>query len=86
MPGRLATLNFLDSPTALALTLKFLRHNQGRPLTEVFQSDLQAARFIINHPDYAEGVRARLIDKDNRPRWEPDNIAEIKTMPLDLLL
>ncbi len=73
------------SPTALALTLKLLRHNQERPLAEVFQADLQAARFIINHPDYTEGVRARLIDKDNRPRWQPDNIAEIKTLPLNLL-
>jgi len=73
------------SPTALALTLKLLRHNQGRPLAEVFQADLQAARFIINHPDYAEGVRARLIDKDNQPRWKPDKIAEIKTLPLNLL-
>ena len=60
------------SPTALALTLKLLRHNQGRPLKEVFQADLKAARFIINHPDYAQGVRARLIDKDNQPRWQPD--------------
>jgi len=65
------------SPTSLALTLKLLRHNEGRPLAEVFQADLKAARFIINHPDYLEGVRARLIDKDDQPRWQPGTIAEV---------
>ncbi len=72
------------SPTALALTLKLLRHNEGRSLEEVFRSDLQAARFIINHPDYPEGVRARLIDRDDQPHWQPGTIAEVGTLALDL--
>ena len=72
------------SPTALVLTLKLLRHNEGRPLTEVFSADLQAARFIVSHPDYLEGVRARLIDKDNLPHWQPDNIAKVERLSLNL--
>jgi enoyl-CoA hydratase/carnithine racemase len=66
------------SPTALTVTLKLLRHNRGRPLEEVFKTDLQAARFLLNHRDYLEGVRARLIDKDDRPRWQPDNLEDMK--------
>ncbi len=34
------------SPTALVLTLKLLRHNEGRPLPEVFAADLKAAGFL----------------------------------------
>ena len=72
------------SPTALVVTLKLLRYNEHRPLEEVFQTELAAARFILNHPDYVEGVRARLIDKDDNPRWQPDKIEEVKDPDLKL--
>jgi enoyl-CoA hydratase/carnithine racemase len=72
------------SPTALVVTLRLLRHNQGRPLDEVFHADLKAARFIISHPDYREGVRARLLDKDDEPRWNPDAVHKVKPIQLSL--
>jgi enoyl-CoA hydratase/carnithine racemase len=65
------------SPTALAVTLQLLRANAGRPLPEVFQREAIAAHFLITHPDYLEGIRARIIDKDDKPRWQPATIAEL---------
>jgi enoyl-CoA hydratase len=62
------------SPTALAVTLQLLRANEGRPLPEVFHREALAAHFVITHPDYLEGIRARIIDKDDQPRWQPDTI------------
>jgi enoyl-CoA hydratase len=62
------------SPTALAVTLHMLRANEARPLEEVFHREAMAAHFMITHPDYLEGIRARIIDKDNQPRWQPDSI------------
>jgi len=63
------------SPTALAVTLQLLRANEARPLREVFHREALAAHFMITHPDYLEGIRARIIDKDDQPRWQPDSIA-----------
>lgn len=69
------------SPTALVLTSYLLRRNEGRPMEEVFKTDLKAARFILSHPDFLEGVRARLIDKDDRPRWMPERLEEVRIDP-----
>jgi enoyl-CoA hydratase len=66
------------SPTSLALTLELLRRNRGRPLEEVFSTEFRAACFMIRHPDYLEGVRARVIDKDDRPMWRPAAPEEVR--------
>ena len=72
------------SPTAVVLTLKLLRHNETQPLEEIFRADLKAARFIVEHPDYVEGVRARLVDKDDKPKWQPATIEEVGDLDVDL--
>ena len=72
------------SPTALALTLKLLRHNERLPMNKVYEADFRAMQFIIRHPDFREGIRARLIDKDNQPRWQPDSIDKVTLSDLRL--
>ncbi len=42
-------------------------------LREVFQSELQLGTNIVRHPEFAEGVRALLIDKDRNPAWSYDS-------------
>jgi enoyl-CoA hydratase/carnithine racemase len=39
-------------------------------LKEIFQSEVQLATNIMRHPEFAEGVRALLIDKDRKPSWQ----------------
>ena len=72
------------SPTALTVTLQLLRHNEGRPMEEVFMADLRAARFLLSHSDFLEGVRARLTDKDDRPRWRPESLDKVGAIDLEL--
>ena len=44
--------------------------NRHASLKEIFQSEVRLATNIVRHPEFAEGVRALLIDKDRSPSWQ----------------
>ncbi|WP_235965177.1 enoyl-CoA hydratase/isomerase family protein [Sediminihaliea albiluteola] len=52
-------------------------------LKEVFQSELQLATNIVRFPEFAEGVRALLIDKDRQPAWQFNSSREVQGALLD---
>lgn len=65
------------SPTTAALIWELRKRARTLSLPEVFRLELTVALQCCAHPDFAEGVRALLIDKDNAPRWTPATLAEI---------
>jgi enoyl-CoA hydratase/carnithine racemase len=77
----LKTLND-RSPTALMLTFMLLRMNAKQPLKDVFLVEQKAASFMIRHPDYLEGVRAQILEKDHRPQWNPGTIEDTQMRSL----
>jgi enoyl-CoA hydratase/carnithine racemase len=46
-------------------------------LAQVFQMEYTLSLNCCRHPEFSEGVRARLIDKDQTPRWHWPDIATI---------
>ena len=67
---QLATLAKM-SPTSLAVTVELLRRGAGLDLPSCLRMELALTRRVTFHPDFAEGVRAVLVDKDNTPNWAP---------------
>jgi len=59
------------SPTSMAVTLELLKRGATRTLEECLAMELALTRGVTRQPDFAEGVRAVLVDKDNAPRWAP---------------
>jgi enoyl-CoA hydratase/carnithine racemase len=60
------------SPTSLFATLHLLRQNAGLPLRECLAREFElACRLTVRPSDFFEGVRAALVDKDQKPRWAP---------------
>ncbi|WP_287814492.1 enoyl-CoA hydratase/isomerase family protein, partial [Pseudomonas sp.] len=46
-------------------------------LAQVFQMEYTLSLNCCRHPEFSEGVRARLIDKDQKPRWHWPDIASV---------
>ncbi|HEV7276027.1 MAG TPA: enoyl-CoA hydratase/isomerase family protein [Devosiaceae bacterium] len=66
------------SPTSLEAILQSHRTARTRQQVEaVLALDLRLARLLSGLPDFAEGVRAQLVDKDQKPRWQPADFAEV---------
>jgi enoyl-CoA hydratase len=66
------------SPTSLEAILQGHRAARRRPeIAEVLALDLRLAAYVARQPDFAEGVRAVLIDKDRQPSWRPAAFAGV---------
>ncbi|MBU3055903.1 enoyl-CoA hydratase/isomerase family protein [Pseudomonas indica] len=52
-------------------------------LAEVFRMEYTMSLNCCRHPEFPEGVRARLIDKDNAPRWHWPDVAAIPATVID---
>ncbi|OUI95911.1 3-hydroxyisobutyryl-CoA hydrolase [Acetobacter indonesiensis] len=52
-------------------------------LSDAFQQETALVSCLIRRADFAEGVRARLIDRDNAPRWHPRTLAELDRSEVD---
>lgn len=60
------------SPTASAVTIAAIRSAaRVASLEDALVTELRAAVRLAAFPDFAEGVRAQLVDKDRSPRWAP---------------
>lgn len=65
------------SPSSAYLASLLLDLAKDMSLAEVFRMEYLAALHCAARPDFAEGIRALLIDKDLQPKWHPATHAEI---------
>lgn len=66
------------SPTALTVTLAALRRARTlESLEEVLNQEYRVSLRALHWPDFAEGIRAQLVDKDRNPAWSPATLATV---------
>lgn len=56
-------------PTTAALSWEAVSRAAHLSLAEIFRMELTLSVNVCARPDFVEGVRALLIDKDRQPRW-----------------
>ncbi len=74
------------SPSSIAWSFGLLRRGAHRDLHACLEAELRLTRFVTRHPDFAEGVRAMIIDKDRAPKWSPGSIEDVDSKSIEAAL
>jgi enoyl-CoA hydratase len=48
-------------------------------------AELVLVRRVAMHPEFIEGVRAVLVDKDKAPRWQPATVEAVEESEISAL-
>ena len=75
-----------NAPLSLVVTLRALRQGRrfGR-LERCMDQEYQLGTGLIRRPDFPEGVRAAVIDKDRHPVWQPGTLHEVDAEEVERL-
>ena len=65
------------SPTSLKVTHRHILDATARDLRQTLMVDYRLACHFLETQDFYEGVRAALIDKDGKPRWQPERLGDV---------
>ncbi|MEJ8847508.1 enoyl-CoA hydratase/isomerase family protein [Variovorax rhizosphaerae] len=71
------------APSSAALSFELWQRVHRMSLAEVFRLEYQASLGCCANKDFAEGIRALLVDKDRNPKWTPATLEEITPAFID---
>ena len=64
------------APGSMRLAYELQRRAASASLADVFRMEYVVALHCAAHGDFAEGIRALLIDKDRQPHWNPATLEQ----------
>jgi enoyl-CoA hydratase len=83
-----AQLAVLKTKSPQTMAVAYRQLSLGKGLTRFADNMAMEYRIgarVVHKPDFQEGVRAVIIDKDNAPRWSPATLAEVTSAEIDAI-
>ncbi len=71
------------SPTSTRIAYRQIREGAGLGFEDCMRLEYRLARYCMTHPDFYEGVRATILDKDGAPKWSPPTLADVTDPMID---
>jgi enoyl-CoA hydratase len=81
--GKTAATIRTKSPLSLKLALAQVRRGQSYDFETCMRTEFRIVSRVIQDHDFYEGVRAVIVDKDNKPRWQPSTLAAVSAAEVD---
>ena len=75
--GEVAVMIRTKAPLSLKIALAQMRRGRHWSFAECMQAEFRVVSRVAYGHDFYEGIRAVIIDKDNRPSWQPATLAEV---------
>lgn len=74
------------SPQTLKIVMRqFAKGAAMSSFADNMALEYRIASHVVQMPDFLEGVRAVIVDKDNAPRWSPPRIEDVTEATLDAI-
>lgn len=74
--ARAAQTFMRGAPGSARLGFTLQKRARGLSLAQVFQMEYTAILHCLSGPDFKEGIRALLVDKDMAPNWSPASLEQ----------
>lgn len=71
------------SPTSVKLTFAQLRRGRSLSLRDCMVLEWRICNHVALGHDFYEGVRAVIIDKDHRPKWQPAKLEDVSDAEIE---
>ena len=78
-----ASLLKTRSPTSLKVTFRQMGEGATLDFESCQRMEYRIMARMMEAPDFYEGVRTALIEKDQSPRWTPDSLAKVTDRDID---
>jgi enoyl-CoA hydratase len=74
------------SPTSLKIALAQMRLGRSLDFRECMRTEFRIVSRVMEGHDFFEGIRAAIIDKDQRPHWKPGALSQVSAQDVDRCL
>ena len=81
--GKTAATIAVKSPLSLKLALAQVRRGKNWDFETCMRAEFRIVSRVIHGHDFYEGVRAVIVDKDNKPRWQPATLDAVSAAEVD---
>ncbi len=71
------------SPTSLAVAFRQISSGQTMSMAECMRMEFRIVNRMLAGTDFYEGIRTVLVDKRDKPKWQPPTLKGVKAADVD---